>query len=87
LLTVRNPEARRFYEREALRGGWTVRQLDRQIGSQFYERTALSKNKAAMLRKGQRQMPGDVMTPEDEIKDPFFFEFFGAEPTSIRRAS
>jgi predicted nuclease of restriction endonuclease-like (RecB) superfamily len=75
LLTVRNPEARRFYEGEALRGGWTVRQLDRQIGSQFYERTALSKNKAAMLRKGQQQTPDDVMTPEEEIKDPFFFEF------------
>ncbi|MEO6773086.1 MAG: PDDEXK nuclease domain-containing protein [Kofleriaceae bacterium] len=75
LLTVRNPEARRFYEGEALRGGWTVRQLDRQIGSQFYERTALSKNKAAMLRKGQHQTPDDVMMPEEEIKDPFFFEF------------
>ncbi len=75
LLSVRNPEARRFYDGEALGGGWTVRQLDRQIGSQFYERTALSKNKAAMLRKGQGQTPDDVMTPEEAIKDPFFFEF------------
>lgn len=75
LLSVRNPEVQRFYESEALRGGWTVRQLDRQIGSQFYERTALSKNKAAMLRKGQHQTPDDVMTPEEEIKDPFFFVF------------
>lgn len=39
LMAVRYPEARRFYETEALRGGWTIRQLDRQIGSQFYERT------------------------------------------------
>jgi predicted nuclease of restriction endonuclease-like (RecB) superfamily len=75
LQSVRNPEARRFYESEALRGGWTVRQLDRQIGSQFYERTALSKKKNAMLRKGQQRAPDDVMTPDDEIKDPFFFEF------------
>lgn len=75
LLSVRNPEAQRFYEAEALRGGWTVRQLDRQIGSQFYERTALSKNKATMLRKGQQRVPDDVITPEEEIKDPFFFEF------------
>lgn len=75
LLSVRNPQARHFYEAEALRGGWTVRQLDRQIGSQFYERTALSKNKAAMLRKGQQQTPDDAMTPEEEIKDPYLFEF------------
>ena len=56
LLSVRSAEARRFYEHEALRGGWTIRQLDRQIGSQFYERTALSKNKAAVLRKGQAML-------------------------------
>jgi hypothetical protein len=36
------------------------------MGSQFYERTALSKNKATMLRKGQ-QTPYDVVTPEEEI--------------------
>ena len=39
LLSVEKPEARTFYEAEALRGGWTVRQLDRQVGTQFYERT------------------------------------------------
>jgi predicted nuclease of restriction endonuclease-like (RecB) superfamily len=51
---VKNENARQFYETEALRGGWSVRQLARQINSQFYERTALSKNKAAMLSKGQK---------------------------------
>ena len=50
----RTAHAREFYEAEALRGGWSVRQLDRQINSQFYERTALSKNKAAMLTRGQK---------------------------------
>src|SRR5262245_34258498 len=43
LLAVKNEHARSFYETEALRGGWTVRQLDRQIQTQFYERTALSR--------------------------------------------
>ncbi|MFO0892648.1 MAG: PDDEXK nuclease domain-containing protein [Isosphaeraceae bacterium] len=75
LLSVEKPEARAFYEDEALRGGWTVRQLDRQIGTQFYERTLLSRNKAAMLRKGQTPKPEDALTPEEEIKDPFVLEF------------
>ncbi|MBP7748487.1 MAG: DUF1016 family protein [Phycisphaerae bacterium] len=75
LLGVRNPEARRFYEAEALRGGWTVRQLDRQIDTQFYERTALSRNKAAMLRKGAAAQPADAVTPEEELKDPYVLEF------------
>lgn len=77
LLSVKNKEARSFYEKEALRGGWSVRQLDRQINSQFYERTALSRNKAAMLKKGSVPLSEDVLTPEEEIKDPFVLEFLG----------
>ena len=75
LLAVKSKPARAFYETEALRAGWSVRQLGRQIESQFYERTALSRNKAAMLHKGARPLPGDTLTPEDEIKDPFVLEF------------
>lgn len=77
LLGVRNEQARRFYETEALRGGWSVRQLDRQINSQFYERTALSRNKAAMLRKGGKALPEDSVLPEEEIRDPLVLEFLG----------
>ena len=75
LLSVKNPNARRFYEAEALRGGWSVRQLDRQINSQFYERTALSKDKAKMLRKGEQPQPADAVPPEAAVKDPFVLEF------------
>ena len=55
--------------------GWSVRQLDRQIGSQFYERIALSQNKAAMLEKAENSEPSDLVTPEEAIKDPFVLEF------------
>ena len=75
LMTVEDPEARAFYEDEALRGGWTIRQLNRQIGSQFYQRTLLSRNKAAMLTKGRRPRLGDEVSPEQQIKDPFVLEF------------
>ena len=75
LLSVKNQEARTFYETEALRSGWSVRQLDRQIGSQFYERLALSRNKAAMLEKVENTEPADLVTPEEAIKDPFVLEF------------
>jgi predicted nuclease of restriction endonuclease-like (RecB) superfamily len=74
LLGVKNEHARRFYEAESLRGGWSVRQLDRQIDFQFYERTALSRNKAAMLRKAERPLPGDRVDVAEEIKDPFVLE-------------
>ncbi len=73
----RSPEARAFYQSEALRGGWSVRQLRRQMDSQFYERTALSHDKAAMLEKGVESIPSDALTPEEEIKDPLVLEFLG----------
>jgi predicted nuclease of restriction endonuclease-like (RecB) superfamily len=75
LLKVEKPQARAFYEAEALRCGWTVRQLERQITTLFYERTLASRNKAAMLRKGQEPRPEDLVLPEEEIKDPLVLEF------------
>lgn len=75
LLSVKNERARSFYETEALRCGWPVRQLDRQINSQFYERIALSRNKAAMLQKAELIDSDDVITPEQALKDPFVLEF------------
>ena len=75
LLSVKNESAHEFYETEALRGGWSVRQLARQINSQFYERTALSQNRAAMLTSGQQQRTEDVVLPDQQFKDPFVLEF------------
>jgi predicted nuclease of restriction endonuclease-like (RecB) superfamily len=77
LLSVKSEAARAFYETEALRCGWSVRQLDRQVNSQFYERIALSHNKAAMLQKAEAAEPGDAITPEQALKDPFVLEFLG----------
>jgi predicted nuclease of restriction endonuclease-like (RecB) superfamily len=74
---TRSPEARCFYQTEALRGGWSVRQLDRQIASRFYERTALSRNKAAMLTRGARPQPEDRGDADGEIRDPLVLEFLG----------
>jgi len=77
LLSVKDNEARKFYEEEALRNGWSVRQLDRQISSQFYERTLLSKNKADMIQKGKQKQADNFLSAEEEIKDPYVLEFLG----------
>ena len=74
LLSVENLAARAFYETEALREGWSVRQLDRQISTLFYERLAHSKNKAAMLGK---EASGGASSATEALKDPFVLEFLG----------
>ena len=65
----------KFYEAESLRGGWPVRKLNRQISTRFYQRTLLSKNKASLLRKESEALPGDQLTSEEAIKDPYVLEF------------
>jgi predicted nuclease of restriction endonuclease-like (RecB) superfamily len=74
-MAVDKPHARLFYESEAIRGGWSVRQLDRQISTQFFERTSQSKRQAAMLARGQQTKPEDIVTPEEEVRDPYVLEF------------
>jgi predicted nuclease of restriction endonuclease-like (RecB) superfamily len=75
LLSCKNKDEREFYETESTRGSWTVRQLKRQMNSSFFTRTLLSKNKASMLKKGQLAKSEDIVTAEEEIKDPFVLEF------------
>lgn len=77
LLRLRSAYAVEFYHAEAVRGGWTVKQLERQINSQFYERIALSRNKAGMLVKGQRRLSEDKVSADEEIRNPFLLEFLG----------
>ncbi|WP_298906897.1 PDDEXK nuclease domain-containing protein [uncultured Nostoc sp.] len=77
LLSVHDLKSREFYETEALRGGWSERQLKRQIESKFYERVALSQNKTALLKKGEKKQAEDILTPEQELKDSFVLEFLG----------
>ncbi|MCX5644481.1 MAG: PDDEXK nuclease domain-containing protein [Phycisphaerae bacterium] len=75
LMSVDKLQARAFYESEAIRGGWSVRQLDRQISTQFYERTAHSKRPAAMMGRGQVARPEDAVSLQDEVRDPYLLEF------------
>ena len=75
LLRVERPEARAFYEIEALHNHWAARELERQINSVLYERLARSKDQAGVLRlatKGHQ-----IQQPADVFKDPVVIEFLG----------
>ena len=55
LLSVRAEEARRFYETEALRGGWSLRQLDRQIAASFMSARLFPETKQPCSPKARRR--------------------------------
>jgi len=76
---------RAFYEIECIRGNWSVRELKRQIGSLYYERSGLSrdKNKLAELA----QVMANQAEPKLDIRDPYIFEFLGIKPREVMRES
>lgn len=77
LMRIENREERRFYEIEAIEGGWSLAELKRQFKSSLYERLALSRDKAGIKKLSAR---GHVVErPEDAIKDPYVLEFLGLE--------
>ena len=85
LLKVDGLEARLFYEREAAQQGWSTRELERQIGSLFYERAALSPGRREMLSEARAS--AEKYTPEEFVRDPYVLEFLGLpEAPSLREA-
>jgi len=69
-------EARDFYEREAIAGGWDKRMLERQIQSFYYERLLKSRKPEKMLAEG-RQLPIAAVPAADALKHPYVPEFLG----------
>ncbi|MDE2982136.1 MAG: PDDEXK nuclease domain-containing protein [Gemmatimonadota bacterium] len=77
LLSVTDPEARRFYEIEAAENGWSVRELRRQLDSSLYQRLALSRDKHEVRRLARDGLV--VEKSSDLIKNPVVLEFLGLE--------
>ena len=81
LLRVDDAKTRTWYTHEAIAQGWSVRALDRQINTLFYERLLGSQDKAGVRAEAvtliARDAPAD---PRDFIRDPYVLEFLGAQP-------
>lgn len=72
-----DPWKRAFYENECLKGNWSKRQLQRQIGSLLYDRTALSTDKQAVINHARQQAEEAPALIVDLIRDPYVLEFTG----------
>ena len=75
LMRIDNPDERSFYEIEATKERWSLRELKRQFDSALYERLTLSRNKDEVKALA---MQGQIVTkPKDIVKDPYILEFLG----------
>ena len=84
IVDLENETQRAFYELEAIRGNWSVRELKRQIGSLYFERSGLSHNKAKLAELANQS--AEQNTPLN-IRDPYIFEFLGLKPAEVMSES
>lgn len=85
IMGVRNSLGRTFYELETIKGVWSFRELKRQIDSNYFERTALSKDPAKMSALVQARIAksGKTLGLKDVIKDPYVYEFVGLKDKDV----
>ena len=78
LLPIEDPLQRTFYEIEAIKGTWSVRELKRQISSLYFERSGLSTSPELLSQITQESTEPALTTPLP--KDLYTFEFLGLPP-------
>ena len=78
LMRISDEKIRRFYMEECAKSAWSVRQLERQINTMYYQRILASRDKAAVSEEIEKLEP----KPEYEkiVKDPYVMEFLQIKP-------
>jgi predicted nuclease of restriction endonuclease-like (RecB) superfamily len=75
IMRVENEKAREYYINEAVKSNWSVRALERQIGTHYYERLISSRDKSVVELEAKEKTKDMQLTPKDIIKDPYVLEF------------
>ena len=77
LLRVSDAKARSWYALESAQQNWSVRALDRQIGTLYFERLLLSSDKAGVKEEAETNVAKLPQTPREFVRDPVMLEFLG----------
>lgn len=75
LVKIDNDERREFYLKECAESNWSVRQLERQINSFFYERLLATQESEKMAVRNEIQSLEPQVDPKYILKDPYILEF------------
>lgn len=79
IMTQKDPLARFFYETECIKGTWSVKELRRQISTNLYFRSGVSKDPKKLLSA----LEPETNTPALTIRQPFTFEFLGLNAKDV----
>jgi predicted nuclease of restriction endonuclease-like (RecB) superfamily len=75
IMRIDNPQARLWYTQESAKSNWSVRALERQIGTFYYERIISSKEKQPVIIEATNNTKDLPLSPKDIIRDPYVLEF------------
>lgn len=81
IISLKNPLQRAFYETMAIKGTWSVRELQRQIDTNYFERSGWSQNIDELANLVNHN--AEIATLSTDIKSPFVFEFLGLKAKDI----
>jgi len=87
IIRLKSEKARNYYMQESVQSNWSVRALERQIGTHYYERVLSSKDKQIVKNEANEKTKDLQLTPKDIIKDPYVLEFLDIKDNKSFRES
>ena len=91
LIRIENPKARDWYMAEAIANNWSVRALERQIATLYYERLLSSRDKTPVIAEARQNIealdgsaaPGAALSAKDFLRDPYILDFLNLPNASL----
>jgi predicted nuclease of restriction endonuclease-like (RecB) superfamily len=87
IIRLKSEKARNYYIQESVKLNWSVRALERQIGTHYYERILSSDDKQIVQDEATEKTKDLQLTPKDIIKDPYVLEFLDLKDNKSFRES
>ena len=81
LMRVENVVAREWYAKESVTQNWSTRQLERQLGTLYFERLLASKDRKAVQEEAMKKLAQVPPSPREFVRDPVLLEFLGLPGT------
>lgn len=86
LARIENPQARLWYQNETVQQAWSVRALERQIGTLYYERLLASQDKAQVEQEALNNTQPLAETNKEYLRDPYILDFLNLQDKTYQES-
>lgn len=86
LSRIESPTAREWYQQEAVSQNWSVRALERQIGTLYYERLLASKDKSLVEQEAEQKIQPLATTAKEYLRDPYILDFLNLQDKTYQES-